>query len=278
MGLDVGLGKCSDCMATLNEKHYEEQDSKLSSNVDFEKARQGDVKAMADVKEYEKKIEEIAKSKGLDKFGTSLSRTKIEQDSKKHPKHMFKIGYFRSSYNGSGYNHFIDNNIGLNGLYYIFDKQLDDYYFTPNWKDSLDRAKEVLSKLKKLKKEGKDVMMDCFRLPMVVSSEFIKKMPKTEFEAKEQLNEEQSKGKNNSFSSYSNYKGEFHLGKDPLKIVSLQHGVVKNILTDKWEPCVYLGYKGDFAFYLQATEIVVEAVKYVLAQPDVSDYYLTWSA
>ena len=79
-------------------------------------------------------------------FGEHSSREKIEQDSKKHPEHMFKIGYFRSSYNGGGINSVLDS-LGFGGLYWIFDNK-DQYEFAPDWEKSLKRVREVLDKFR----------------------------------------------------------------------------------------------------------------------------------
>lgn len=72
---------------------------------------------------------------------------KIEEiwlNSTKYPSHLFKIHYFRSSYNHTGFNNVVRAATGR-GLYYIFGRQdKDGYRFVPDWAASLRCAKEVL--------------------------------------------------------------------------------------------------------------------------------------
>jgi hypothetical protein len=77
--------------------------------------------------------------------------------------------------------------------------------------------------------------------------------------------------------SYSSSRGEFYFGK-PLEIVGVISGVKKRFFVEEHLPCQYLIYKDDsLDWYLQAVEIMIATVEYVLAQADSEKYYLHWS-
>lgn len=67
----------------------------------------------------------------------------IEQPSATDPKHLLKLGYFRSSYNGAGLNSVLRDR-DLPTLDDIFCPPSDEYYFRPNWEGCRSRAQEVL--------------------------------------------------------------------------------------------------------------------------------------
>ncbi len=75
----------------------------------------------------------VAKKLGLTgKYESHPDVKKVEKDSKKYPSHMFKIGYFRSSYNDGGINQVLQR-IGLPTLGTIFGETKEDKYcFRPN--------------------------------------------------------------------------------------------------------------------------------------------------
>lgn len=59
---------------------------------------------------------------------------------------MFKIGYFRSSYNSGGINRVLAN-MGLPTLDEIMGAN-DNYVFQPNWKKALENVESVIEQLK----------------------------------------------------------------------------------------------------------------------------------
>jgi hypothetical protein len=133
----------------------------------------------------------IAKRLGLSDWGTGGK--KIERQSKVHPtEDLFKIGYFRSSYNSAGINSVLDATIHMD-LYSVF-KPNDRYIFRPAWNACLKRANVLRATFKKYI-EGLDTKS-----------------------------------------------------------------------------------ASDLEWYVQALDIVVETIEYVLAKPDKEKYYFHWSS
>jgi hypothetical protein len=142
MGLDVYLEKCPNrAEAERIEEEYEAKSSEAYNKGNFDNLTQAERDA------HWSAMNDLAASMGLDKWGVHLSRVEIHDDSSLHPEHMFKIGYFRSSYNGGGINNVLGN-IGIDDLYAIFDKKSDDYCFVPDWKASLERCNKALAEYK----------------------------------------------------------------------------------------------------------------------------------
>lgn len=68
-----------------------------------------------------------------------------EFDSQTDPTHLFKVGYFRSSYNEGGFNH-IMRNLGLPTLYEVClgsENSPEDYEVIPGWAAMKERAESV---------------------------------------------------------------------------------------------------------------------------------------
>jgi len=264
VGLDVYLYKCSDReLAESVEQMYEAESKKIWGSKNWEEYTQEEKDSNG------VKAKELAESLGLDKYGGHPARVQIELPSKLHPEHMFKIGYFRSSYNSGGYNS-VMNRAGLQSLYQIFDTGDDKYEIVPDWDAVLPIATEAVERARAYAASDKskyDVMTlgTMFLEPNVANAEealqvFFKEL-------------ERHGGDNLSadFSSYSNSNGMFHL--NGLKIYAAIHG------KEYSHPATYIVYgsEGGFRWYLEATEIVKETVEYVLAQPDKGDYYMHWS-
>lgn len=222
----------------------------------------------------------IAKELKLGEWGTDdRNRKKIEIDSKKYPEHLFKIGYFRSSYNNSGFNSVVKKFIGKD-LYDIFDPG-DRYQFQPNWKQSLDRAVKLLEQFKaNLKPLGKMYSVEGYTINDFINGNSI---PTSEeaalklFRAEVERWAENKKGDKHSFDNYSNRAGNFHFG-EPLKVLGIIPGRVKQLLSSSTQSGVYVIYEADSDWYRQAIEVVIEAINWVLKQPDHDKYYLHWSS
>jgi len=65
----------------------------------------------------------------------------IEINSTLYPEHLFKIGYFRSSYNSGGINR-VANRYSLLDLYDIFDPH--SYTFIPDWADAMKKCEAAI--------------------------------------------------------------------------------------------------------------------------------------
>jgi len=190
----------------------------------------------------------------------ALKGRDVELPSTKYPKHYFKIGYFRSSYNSSGINSVLEN-LGIPTLYNIFQRTGDDYVFCPNWEVSLVKAGEVLALLRKKEKEG------AFNASHVSSLEAVK----SEKEAVEIFMREKKSHKNTDYTDYQSREGAFHMkGTKIFAIIPGQNTV--------GTPGAFIVYKQDLKFYTQALEIIIETIEWVLSQDKPMNYCLRWSS
>jgi hypothetical protein len=282
MGLDVYLKWFYDYEATQRlESEYEAKSEELWEVI-CEGKKYDDAsdeqKAL-----YRVKADFLKKELGLDSVGSDEANSKtIEEDSTLYPDHMFKIGYFRSSYNGGGINSVLTNFVGMD-LYYIFNRNRnDEYHFQPDWADVIKRCDEVLSAFEnKILEVGGlyktfDVGMNMFE-----SIETLGDRCNSEEDALHLFTAEitrymtnKKSGTYRGIGSYTNSNGEFFFDK-PLNIVSLVPG------TKYKRPVTYVIYKEDdetLNWYRNAIEIVKETAEYVLTQPDTNKYYLAWSS
>lgn len=266
MGLDVYLYKYSDFKKSKkNEKAYDDYSTKLYDTLEgiedeaiLKTAREG----------IRKSLDEKAAELGLNDWGGDATyREKIELDSVLHPDHYFKIGYFRSSYNGGGINNVL-RDLEIPDLYDIFSHDNDEYEFCPDWREALRVVQESITLLKK----DKGYRVDTISANMF-SPDDVPVSPAAALQIfNEQLN---TKSKNKEFLSYSNKSGEFHLDKNGLKV----HGLIPG--KDMFQrPCTFVIYQPKDAnkYYLEALEVVKETIEYVLAQENPQDFYLSWSA
>lgn len=265
MGLDVYLSHYSDFKKSkANEKAYDDYSTRLYDTLDGIEDDELVRQAKEGIRE---KLEEKAKELGLGEWGEDITyRTRIEQDSVLHPDHMFKIGYFRSSYNSGGINSVL-RDLGIPDLYDIFEHDSNDYEFSPDWKHALNVVEGSIRLLKKDKG---------YRVESVAANLFSPDdVPVTPAAALELFNKQlQEKSKNKEFLCYSNKDGEFYLDNAGLKV----HGLIpgKDMFN---RPCTFIIYKPKDAnkYYLQSLEIVKETIEFVLAQKNPQEYYLSWS-
>jgi hypothetical protein len=202
---------------------------------------------------------------GLDIYLYKGDKKVEEQPSAKYPEHYFKVGYFRSSYNDAGINSYA-RRMELPSLFDIFGYGVEEYKFKPDWNASLERAKDALVKWNdryvKNKFDCLTISHNMFRAPTVLDeSEALK------------IAEKEISTRNTNFEDYSNGTGTFW--KDGIKIFAAIPGFT-TVLGK--EPCVYLIYESvNLEWYVQAVEIVIETIEFVLAQPKPNDYLFHWS-
>lgn len=272
MGLDVYLYRYD---APLAEVQAVEAEYDRESNAAWEAVTGG--KAYGDCTEAEKeeartRCDVVKERLGLDECGTSKQKVKIEEPSAKYPDHLFKIGYFRSSYNESGIQRVVENLIGKRPLDYIFEPD-DEYEILPDWSACKRRALDVLDELRRATAD------DSYRVTCVSHNIFTgpEDLPSSEHEAMEIFRAEQKR--DSLLRSYSNKNGEFLFG-SPMTVVGIIPGKRSAILGPNEVPCVYLVYEGDISSYVQSIEIVIETCDYVLALPaeQQSRMVLHWSA
>jgi len=198
-------------------------------------------------------------------------KNKIEIDSVKYPQHLFKIGYWRSSYNDGGINSVLDR-ARLPNLYDIVQPG-DEYEVCPDWSVCLENAKDAIEQLDNYLKQPiskYDVMTVSFNMfsePQINSDE-----QALQAFAEELARKEEAPPFGNS---YGNHIGDFFL--DTIPVVAVIPGYTR--ILGK-QPCSYVVFKTDnqWEFYHQALEIAQETIEYVLAQPDPTIFYLHWSS
>jgi len=262
MGLDIYLYRYDhhDETIALQEKCTKETDAVWEGAGDYDDLTE------EQKDELREKVKAIEESYGLDRWGEDEKhKEKIEFEHPDYPEHYFKVGYFRSSYNGSGINRILEN-MGLPRLEWIFDVENDDYYIHPDWNKSLQRAEEMIEKLS---------AEPPYRVIKVDSNIFKEPDVNSESDALKILKEQL--GKEHDY-NYSNSEGEFYLS-EPLEVVAMIPGF--DSLWGKKRPCVYAAYKTQHGndWYIEALKIVKFTIEYVLAQPadKIDQYYLHWS-
>lgn len=258
MGLDVYLYRY------VNRKETEEREKKYQEFQNKIWAEAGDYDSLSSEKkdELRDKCKEYAKSLGLDEWGDdNLTKFKVEENSTLYPEHMFKIGYFRSSYNGGGINRVLAN-MGLPTLGDIMGAE-DEYVFQPNWKKALDNVESVIEQLK---------TNGAYRVEAISGNWFKDNGIKSEAQALEVFMKEMEGHKGADY-GYSNANGHFYMN-DPIKVLALIPGK-QTILGER--DCTYVVTESDNTWYIQALEIVKETIQYVLNSETEEQYYLHWS-
>lgn len=210
---------------------------------------------------------------GLDVFLNHKDGKSIELPSKKYPKHMFKIGYLRSSYNSGGINNYL-NRKGCDDLYWVFQPD-DRCEFVPNWEEAKSRIDIVIEQFTKAIKtwRGKyDVEFVGFNF-IDLKNKDVSGYPKTEQEAQFNFGRQLGDQKNRDFGSFTCKSGSFYLG-EALKVAAIMPGIgMFN------QPGVYVMFEAEEAnqHYLQALEITREMIEWVLKKKNPQAYGLHWS-
>ena len=257
MGLDVYLYKCPDRAAADEAEKLHEEFSELAWNAhekyeDFTEAEKEEARQKCD--EYDRMI-------GIVDY-RHISREKIEIDSAKYPEHYFKVGYFRSSYNESGFNSLMQT-LGFPTLYDLFevvDRETDGVH---DWQKCRENVAKALNDFSNYVTSGMG------RFSVMSIRDGIDKVG-SEHEALETFKENFLDKRNDDFRDFSGRQGQFHL--DGIKCFAFIPGKTR------WGECMYVVYEHDgLSWYLQALEIVLETIDFILAQPDKEQYYLVWS-
>jgi len=224
----------------------------------------------------------LAKYFGKDNLNSRELKEKLERDldsnslverisisSKKYPSHLFKIGYFRSSYNSQGINNILSM-LGLATLYEIFEVRGEDYIIFPNWEDSKKKVNNCRKQLEELTSAFPfslttlPITFEENLTPDVVFDEFKKRLES--FRRKEPSL--------TRMTSYLTRRGFFHFDNRPLKVRSIQFGKTMGM-----ETCfvIFQVDPKEYKWYVQALEIVEETIDYVLER-DKKKFFLLWSA
>ncbi len=264
MGLDIYLERFDD---------FEDVQKRESAYRDFETKiweEAGEYKDLTEEKreEISLKCKEFALSLNLDRWGSCEEGVeKIELNSAKYPEHMFKIGYFRSSYNEGGINSIL-RNFDLPDLHKIFEVEDGEYFIKPNWQRSLEVVEKVI------------LALECkgnYRVHPVFGERIsLEKTPNSPSEALEIFTEEVLRDQGGEKYNYSNRSGEFFF-EQPLKVVGLIPGKSRYMFNE--QPCVFVISEQEDAnkWYIESMEIVKETIEWKMTQKNISQYYLRWS-
>lgn len=257
MGLDVYLYRYENyeqAMA-IEEKYNRYATKHLWGRADYNTLTEAEkAKLRIDIAEYAKVI-------GASADGEPNCSERIELPSKTDPKHYFKIGYFRSSYNSGGFNTVMGDLIG-NDLYTIFGEH-DEYHVKPDWAAAREIAIEMLN----------DAIRAAAERPYYVTDVSIRgNLTELSNRAAVDIVLEHLKNKDDEFECYSSGEGFFDLNGSKLiaAIPALYYGSpsVKLVFEDK----------DHLKWYLDALRIVIETIDYVLQSDDPDKYVLHWSA
>jgi hypothetical protein len=274
MGLDVYLYhetdeyKAARQIEDRHEKEMEEVGARL-------KAEHPNEENVYDLPEYQAASEDSRRRRFGDPKAWSHPLTKhVEIDSAKYPKHMFKIGYFRSSYNDGGINR-VMSNAGILTLDEIFAVDREDYEIRPDWSASRRRAGDALASYQAIKKP-----LRCFFVGPnpFGQNEFVS----SEAQAIDLANQSFKKhaAPNAALGDgWSNMVGHFFPG--GMKVVAMIVGKQPfQLRPGHSEFGTYIVHEQDDegrAWYEQALEIVIETCDYVLSKPDPERWILHWS-
>lgn len=204
-----------------------------------------------------------------------------------HGDHLFKVGYWRSSYNGGGINNVLRQN-QLPDLYEIAGVDDSKYEVRLDWKATRDRAAEAAKTVRDLHDSGKAISIE-----FIAVNPFKPEMaPKSEAEARELALDElanhlkvKKEHPDHPFlgGGFMNGVGHFDFGDKGLGHIALipgtkegyMHKIVPGAPTH--EHGVYAVSRQDLEWYAKALDIVVETCDFVLGQPDPEHYLMHWS-
>lgn len=268
MGLDVYLYHYENLgEAQALEGQYEKESEQI-----WEQAGNGkkyDEMTEAEKNQAKALCDKLKAKLNLGKYGEVKNKEQIEIPSRLHPKHLFKVGYFRSSYNEGGFNS-VMGNVGLPDLYSIFpEANLEKHQTVPDWKEAHKRCRFALNRFKEFLKSDKAKYRITFSHHFNKGVESASKA----FEIFTKKLAERKKTKD-EFYSFSDRDGDFFL-KDPLKVRAVIPGKRGRMFEG-----VYLIYEEEddsYDWYFQALEIVNEAIEYVLVHSKLGTWVLHWS-
>ena len=239
MGLDIYLKKYKDFDETRKkEKEYEE---KAESNWEKDGLKYDDL-SDEDRDSIREENLKLAESMGLDKYGSDESSVEsIEHDHPKYKDHIFKIGYFRSSYNGSGINRQFSN-MGLPTLQEMFEVDREDYYVRPNWDKAMANVNTAIEKYTDMMANNKIVRVSCSSFNEFMDPSECKVVDeesalKVFYEQQDRYN----KG-DKSFGSWSSRDGEFYMD-SPLQVMGIIPGTKSSFLSKGDSQCTYIVLK-----------------------------------
>lgn len=199
-----------------------------------------------------------------------FSPESLRLPSVKYPEHLFKIGYFRSSYNESGTNRVLKNCIEKD-LYWIFQYKEEEQEFQIDWKKGRERADQALTELKAFTdRYGSLFQINAIDFPTNSGTQ-----PKDNREAllavtnaidnnRGEFDRAKEKEPALDFLSFSNRDGYFNISprkEGPLPVCAQIPGFYRD------KPVVYIVNRTEASWYIEALEIVLESFDHVLSLP-----------
>lgn len=278
MGLDVYLRKCADLEAARKAEEAAEQEIEAL----WRKVGGYTAATERQKEEIAIKSDEISKKYGL-KGRYSRHSSIVEMgdvDSKTDSEHLFKIGYFRSSYNEIGIESVLGN-LDLPTLHDIFQPG-EEYEFKPDWNAALAKVNQAIQGYEQHLNGG----LGKFKITKI--SPLWDEGVSNEKQALELFGQQLEKSNQQSEKhNWSTKDGGFFFS-GHLKVHAIitktfnpsdANDLVGRIIN---RPSVFVVYEKESEdkedWYLTALKIVRESIEYVLSQPDKDDFFLTWSA
>lgn len=197
--------------------------------------------------------------------GQYPSDEEVEISSNLYPEHMFKIGYFRSSYNASGLNRILRTRTGKD-LYWVFEGSTD-YEFVPDWQDAAYRISLLIN-------EFTDAIAETGNYEVFQVSTFIENKEINSDKTALDIFMREANRPNTLSAWYSNKEGHY-----------IPEGITVKGIINGWghfdRPAVYVIYESEkdwSKWYMEALEIVQETILWVLDSEEPNNYGLLWSA
>lgn len=266
MGLDIYLYKMTAPKAQIEKENeaWEAETTRIYDTVN-QKYNNGawtdEIRA-----EYKGLINAAALTFGrVGEYDHHPHEAQIEIDSKTDAEHLFKIGYFRSSYNPGGIHHKLAQ-CKTHSLEEMFGGE-GKYEFQPDWATAKARALEAIEAMKREQAETGGVAVAELSANMFAPVSDV-----DEVKAMAIYRDEKKRSEQGGSGDYSNLAGEFHF-KTPMVVRAAIHG--KNHIG---KPATFLIYEqeGGLEWYIKALQIVVETCDFVMAdKPEL--YWLHWS-
>lgn len=255
MGLDVYLYHCTDFPTELEK----EDKARAFTNAAWEEA--GEYSQLTDMQKaiVRARNVEFRRSLGLDEDGSSPLITMVGLDSSTWPNHMFKVGYFCSSYNSGGINSVL-HRAGIPDLYYIFSVN-HECRVSPDWNDALNKVNIVIDKYRENFLNPYDV---------VTVGRWGNEVEDERSAMEVFINNTRARS---SFRSFSSSDGDFYL--DGIKLfaaIKNKNGSTHLIVDAERSENI------EDDWYYQSLMIVKETIERVLAEPNLEHYQLRWSA
>lgn len=278
MGLDVYLYRVDDVARfhAVREQYNERSEELWEEYTTRKGAGETEEQLRAWIEPEESRLQEEL---GCDDSGYLRGgHEAVERDSAVHPGQLFKVGYFRSSYNGTGINRVLED-MGLPGLYQLFGvpERSPDYWVRPDWAAARERAAGLVDALR----QRVDKREHRLRAEFFGQNRFLGKPPKVD--AQDALAAARAaivKGDSGPFGGggWSSAEGSFF--PKGLEVVAILPSEPRFHFEGPGAFVVYVTSEETARSYLDSAEVILETIDYVLANPvpEPGAYLLAWSA